>query len=207
MLAEKFFPNTQNKVSDTTVSRWTLSPRHATWNQHRPESNAAIVGTWSWRIPGNRFQRSTYPTPKSDTKAGPTVFWSKPFLKNLETWKDHRPTEAGKARLFTGKSLKTNNGVAHFGENHGENLEPSLVTEHYTNRQPSIIPREQYGFLPQKSCEQVVWMVTNFVRDAWKKDEHPSAVFLDVSGAYDNVLHKFLIRQLRIRGVPEYLTR
>ncbi len=82
-----------------------------------------------------------------------------------------------------------------------------LVTEHYTNRQASIIPREQFGFLPQKSCEQAVCMVTNFVRDAWKKDEHPSAVFLDVSGAYDNVLHKILIRQLRIRGVPEYLAR
>jgi hypothetical protein len=57
-----------------------------------------------------------------------------------------------------------------------------LVSEHYTNRQPSIIPREQFGFLPQKSCEQ-----TNFVRDAWRKDKHPSAVMLDVSGAYDNV--------------------
>jgi hypothetical protein len=50
-------------------------------------------------------------------------------------------------------------------------------------------------------------MVTNFVRDAWKKYEHPSAVFLDISGAYDNVLHKILIRRLRIRGIPEYLTR
>jgi hypothetical protein len=82
-----------------------------------------------------------------------------------------------------------------------------LVTEHYTNRQPSIIPREQFGFLPQKSGEQAICMVTNFVRDAWKKDEHPSAVFLDVSGACDDVLHKILIRQLRICGVPEYLTR
>ncbi len=80
-----------------------------------------------------------------------------------------------------------------------------LVTEHYTK---SPTPREQFGFLPQKSCEQAVCMVTNFVRDAWKKDEHPSAGFLGCqSGAYDNVLHKILIRQLRIRGVPEYLTR
>jgi hypothetical protein len=34
-----------------------------------------------------------------------------------------------------------------------------------------------------------------------------SAVFLDGSGAYDNVLHKILIRQLQIRGLTEYLTR
>jgi hypothetical protein len=82
-----------------------------------------------------------------------------------------------------------------------------LVTEHYTNRQPSIIPREQFGFLQQKSCEQAVCMVTNFVRDAWKKDEHPSAVFLDVSGAYDNILHKILIRQLRILGISYALDK
>ncbi len=87
----------------TTVSR---SP---TWNQHRPESNAAIVGAWSWWIPGNRFQRSTCPTQKSDSKTGPTVFLSKPFLKNPETRKDHRPKVASKARLFTGESIQTNN--------------------------------------------------------------------------------------------------
>ncbi len=114
----------------TTVSRWTLS---ATWNQHRPESNGTIVGTWSWWIPGNRFQRSTCPTQKSDTKPGPTMFWSKPFLKNLETWKDHRPKEAGKARLFTGESLQTNNDAAHFGENHGENRKSSTASTQIAN--------------------------------------------------------------------------
>jgi hypothetical protein len=79
---------------------------------------------------------------------------------------------------------------------------------------------ERYGLLPDshiggrrmRSPEHALFLLTERVSAAWAaihRGKRPicSALFLDISGAYDNVVHRRLTHELRRRRLPPNLVR
>jgi len=80
-----------------------------------------------------------------------------------------------------------------------------LVTKSAQSRRPIVSP-QQFGFLPQRSCEQATVKLTEAVRTGWDSGLSTTAIFLDIQGAYDNVIHDLLLEVLRQKGIPGYMT-
>jgi hypothetical protein len=67
------------------------------------------------------------------------------------------------------------------------------------------IPPHQFGFRPKHStCHQIQRIVETIVR-GFERKEHSTAVFLDVSQAFDKVWHEGLIHKIHNLGFPLYL--
>jgi Reverse transcriptase (RNA-dependent DNA polymerase) len=71
----------------------------------------------------------------------------------------------------------------------------------------NLLPQHHFGGRPGRSTEDAMMILTENIHRAWKHGEIYSAVFMDVSGAFNNVHHKRLIHNLRKRRIPEHLTR
>ena len=65
-----------------------------------------------------------------------------------------------------------------------------------TNKQ--IIPNHQFGFREKHSTIEQIHRITHQIEIALEKREICSAVFLDVSKAFDDVWHKGLIHKLNL---------
>ena len=70
-----------------------------------------------------------------------------------------------------------------------------------TNKQ--IIPNHQFGFREKHSTIEQIHRITHQIEIALEKREICSAVFLDVSKAFDDVWHKGLIHKLNLL-LPKY---
>jgi retron-type reverse transcriptase len=59
-----------------------------------------------------------------------------------------------------------------------------------------------YGGRPGRSTEDALMVLSESIHQAWKQKKVVSAVFLDVAGAFNNVHHRRLIHNLRMRRIP-----
>ncbi|XP_044316659.1 uncharacterized protein LOC123037898 [Drosophila rhopaloa] len=75
------------------------------------------------------------------------------------------------------------------------------------------VPAHQFGFRRGHSTEQQLFRVTQFIQNAFKQKLHCSAVFIDVSEAFDRVWHQGLLLKLAkllpyclLKTLDSYLT-
>ncbi|KAI1007665.1 hypothetical protein K3495_g568 [Podosphaera aphanis] len=70
--------------------------------------------------------------------------------------------------------------------------------------QIDLLPEEQMGARPKRYTISAVELLTEQIHTIWGKDKKKvaSLLSLDISGAFDNVSHKRLIRNLREKGIP-----
>lgn len=61
-----------------------------------------------------------------------------------------------------------------------------------------LMAKTQMGFRKQKSCQNNLSIIVKDIRIAYAKNQHLSAAFLDIKGAYDNVIPTILIQDLII---------
>lgn len=70
-----------------------------------------------------------------------------------------------------------------------------------------IIPDIQFGFRSYKSCIDNLVILTNFIHSAFLKNQYAVGIFLDIKGAFDNVIPSILIRDLEDIGIPALLRK
>ena len=72
---------------------------------------------------------------------------------------------------------------------------------HHSMRQ-HLLPSTHFGGLPRRSTTDSLHLVVKFIKDAWRRNEVVSALFLDVKGAFPSISVKKLIHNLRMKGIP-----
>jgi hypothetical protein len=70
----------------------------------------------------------------------------------------------------------------------------------------NIIPANHFGARPGCTTTDSIHMLTKTVKDAWRKGQVVSALFLDVKGAFLSVDINGLIHNMRKRGIPKEYT-
>lgn len=73
----------------------------------------------------------------------------------------------------------------------------------------NLLPEEQMGARPKRSTLSAIELLTEQVYTIWGQDKGlvASMLSLDISGAFDNVSHKRLIHNIRLKGIPKWITR
>ncbi|XP_018373152.1 PREDICTED: RNA-directed DNA polymerase from mobile element jockey-like [Trachymyrmex cornetzi] len=71
----------------------------------------------------------------------------------------------------------------------------------------AFLPQEQMGFRLNKSCSDSLVTLTNNIQASFLDGEVVVAVFLDIKGAFDNVLPQSVLTELRRIGVPAVVRR
>ena len=74
-------------------------------------------------------------------------------------------------------------------------LEPILTTA-------SIIPQEQFGFMPKRSTTHQLLRLTKQVSQGFNSRLNTMAIFLDIHRAYDATWHKGLLYKFRTIQLP-----
>ncbi|KAI0995822.1 hypothetical protein K3495_g12360 [Podosphaera aphanis] len=72
-----------------------------------------------------------------------------------------------------------------------------------------LLPEEQMGARPNRSTVTAIEMLTEQIQTTWGRDKKrvTSLLSLDISGTFDNVSHQRLIHNLRLKGIPKWITR
>ena len=94
-------------------------------------------------------------------------------------------------------------------ENTLGNIMESVVAEIicYLTETYKLLPAYHFGGRPGRSAEDAMMILSESIYKAWKEKKVYTAVFMDVSGAFNNVHHKRLIHNLRQRRIPETISR
>jgi hypothetical protein len=69
----------------------------------------------------------------------------------------------------------------------------------------NVLPPTHFGFRKNFSCEVATLVLTEDIRHGWEQEEMTSAVFLDVKGAYDTVIHGKLLHLMYQYGLRKLL--
>ena len=78
----------------------------------------------------------------------------------------------------------------------------SYLTETY-----ELLPACHFGGRPCRSTEDAMMLLMENIYNTWGEQKVLSAVFMDVAGAFNNVVHQRLIHDLRKRRIPEKVTK
>ena len=71
----------------------------------------------------------------------------------------------------------------------------------------NLLPPAQFGGRPARMTTDSMLLLTHTIKDAWRKRKVTSVLFLDVQGAFPNVVKEVLIHNMRTQGVPSYYIR
>src|SRR5947207_4436730 len=77
----------------------------------------------------------------------------------------------------------------------------------YLTETNELLPAHHYGGRPGRSTEDAMMILSESIHKAWREKKVFSAVFLDVAGAFNNVHHKRLLHNLKMRRVPTTLVK
>jgi len=85
----------------------------------------------------------------------------------------------------------------------------SIVAEtiSYLTETHGLLLDTHFGGRPCRTAEDAMMLLTENIHSAWREKMVHSAVFMDISGVFNNVHHKRLIHNLRKRRIPEPLVR
>jgi ribonuclease HI len=90
----------------------------------------------------------------------------------------------------------------------GKLFERLLLTRlDYFNITNQWISPSQFGFCPGKSTEQAIFKLVDFITTGFATHELTGAIFLDISGAFDNAWHPGVLSFLIQRDCPPWLIR
>jgi hypothetical protein len=64
-----------------------------------------------------------------------------------------------------------------------------------------LLYQHQYGFLPNRSTEQNLLQIVNYISDAINSNMYCVGVFLDLKKAFDVCSHEILLKKLKKMGV------
>lgn len=68
-------------------------------------------------------------------------------------------------------------------------------------------PSTQFGGRPSRTTSDSLLLLTHKIKDAWRNNRVASVLFLDVQGAFPNVVKEVLIHIMRTRAVPSQYIR
>ncbi|CAG8677706.1 1347_t:CDS:2, partial [Acaulospora colombiana] len=66
-----------------------------------------------------------------------------------------------------------------------------------------LLPNTQFGGRPRRTTADAIHLLTHKVKDAWRKHQVASALFLDIQAAFPNVVRQVLLRNMRTKGIPK----
>ena len=69
------------------------------------------------------------------------------------------------------------------------------------------LPRNQFGGRPARTTTDSMLLMTHTIKESWRRKKVASVLFLDVQGAFPNVVKEVLIHNMRQRSVPAEYTR
>jgi ribonuclease HI len=70
----------------------------------------------------------------------------------------------------------------------------------------NILPPDHYGARPGRTTTDSIHMLTKIIKDAWRRRQVASTLFLDVKGAFPSVDVDRLIHNMRKKGIPQEYT-
>jgi hypothetical protein len=70
----------------------------------------------------------------------------------------------------------------------------------------NILPVNHFGARPGHTTTDSIHMLTKTIKDAWRKGQVASTLFLDIKGAFPSVNINRLIHNMRKRGIPKEYT-
>ncbi|KAK0368730.1 hypothetical protein CLIM01_13914 [Colletotrichum limetticola] len=65
-----------------------------------------------------------------------------------------------------------------------------------------LLPMSHFGARQQRSAEQALVLLQEYIYRAWRKRNVVSLVSFDVEGAYNGVYKERLLQRLKARGIP-----
>jgi ribonuclease HI len=85
----------------------------------------------------------------------------------------------------------------------------SVVTELLSHavEEHQLIPPQHYGGRPGRTGEEAMVMLMERIKHAWKEGARYSVIFMDVAAAFNYVLHRRLIHNMKKRKVPDFIVR
>lgn len=80
-----------------------------------------------------------------------------------------------------------------------------VVTEDiaYISERYGALPLKHFGGRPGRTTTDSLFLVTQRIKDAWRVGKVASVLFLDIEGAFPNVVAERLLHNMRMRGIPE----
>ena len=84
----------------------------------------------------------------------------------------------------------------------------SIMTEliNYLAETFHMLPTHHFGGRAGRTAEDAMMTLSEKIHETWKKHEVYSVVFMDVTGAFNNVHHERLIHNMRMRRIPVEIT-
>jgi len=84
----------------------------------------------------------------------------------------------------------------------------AIVASHITfyTEKYQLLPANHFGGCPGRTTADVIHLLTNKVKVAWRKQEVVSVLFLDIEGAFPNVNPMRLVHNIRNRHLPSKYT-
>lgn len=70
----------------------------------------------------------------------------------------------------------------------------------------NMFPQNHFGGRPGRATNDSLMLTTQWIYEKWRQNLVVSALFLDIQGAYPNVVVPMLIHEMRSRGVPKKYT-
>src|SRR5882672_9825355 len=65
-----------------------------------------------------------------------------------------------------------------------------------------LLPVNHFGCRPGRTTSDSLHYVVKYIKDAWRKGEVVSTLFLDIKGAFPSIILEWLVHNMRSRGVP-----
>ena len=83
----------------------------------------------------------------------------------------------------------------------------SIIAEmlSYLTETHELLPKTHFGGRPRRTADDAMLVLTESIYAAWKEGKIFSALFMDVAGAFNNVHHKRLLHNMRMRRIPEII--
>ena len=67
----------------------------------------------------------------------------------------------------------------------------------------NLLPNHQFGGRPGRTTSEALHLTEQFIRDAWRKGDVVSALFLDIQAAFPNMQRERLLTNMRARNINE----
>ena len=77
---------------------------------------------------------------------------------------------------------------------------------YYTEKHSLLLPTH-FGGRPSRTMTDMLHMLMYRIKDAWRKHQVTSVLFLNIEGAFPNTVNKRLIHNLRMRKVPTKIVK
>ena len=88
-------------------------------------------------------------------------------------------------------------------------VQSTIVTEDLTFicEKYDLLPAGQFGGRPGRTTNEALHLVEQFIRNAWRKGDVVSALFLDIQAAFPNMQQGRLLKNMRARNINEGFCR